>query len=113
MKKIILLFLTVLFLTACGGNESSLTMNDFKEAFEKEGIPVDLEEKPMYQMINAKDGVIFHNDVKVVKIYQFHSSEDIKEAKKTYDFMEDWPENGLFVLETNDEKSVEIFNSVK
>lgn len=113
MKKLVLLFVTVLFLTACGGKESNLTINDFKAAFEKEGIPVDLEEKPFYQMINAKDGVIFYNDEEVVKIYQFGSSKELKEAKKTYEIMQDYPEKGLFVLETKDEKSIEIFNSVK
>lgn len=113
MKKIILLFLTVLFLTSCGGNESNLTMNDFKEAFENEGIAVDLEEKPIFQTINAIDGVIFYNDVRVVKIYEFKSQKEFKKAKKTYDFTEDWYENGVFLLHTKDEKSIEIFNSVK
>lgn len=114
MRKLLLLFFATLFLVACGASDdSNITMDSFKQAFENEGITVDTAEKPLFQMINAKDGVIFYNQENVVKIYQFESSKDLKAAKDANTFMIDWPENGLFTLETSDSKAIEIFNGVK
>ena len=122
--------LAVLFLAACGDSESTnnsesskpvieektsskLTMESFIQAFEDEGIPVDSAEKPYFEMINAKDGVSFYNQNKVVKRYEFESTKDIKAAKEENTFMKDWPENNLFVLETSDETAIDIFKNLK
>lgn len=131
MKKILVLSCAAVFLVACSDSDpknssdssnpivekesskSKLTIESFKQAYENEGITVDSNEKPLYDMIKAKDGVIFYQDQKPVKIYEFESENAIKEAKKNNEFIKDWPENGNFVLETSNEKAIEIFNSVK
>lgn len=114
MKKILILFFATIFLAACGDTEESkVTMDSIKQAFEEEGITVDTAEKPLFEMINAKDGIIFYNQENVVKIYQFESSKDLKEAKDSNELMKEWPENGSFILETSDEQAIEIFNNLK
>ena len=114
MKKLFILFFATLFLAACGDSaESNLTMDSFTQAFEAEGITVDSAEKPMFEMINAKDGVIFYNEQNPVKIYQFESSKELDAAKEANAFMKEWPTNGNFAIETSDEKAIEIFNGVK
>lgn len=131
MKKILMLSCVAVFLVACGDSEtknssdtsksiveketnnSTLTIESFKQAYENQGINIDLDEKPLYEMLKAEDGVIFYQDQKPVKIYEFESKKAIKEAKKNNEFIKDWPENGNFVLETSNENAIEIFNSVK
>ena len=114
MKKLLILLCAALFLIACSDSEDSkVSMDSIIQAFEKEGITIDPAEKPYFQIINAKDGVIFYNQGNVVKIYEFESAKDIKAAKEANAFMKDWPENDLFVLETSDEKSIEIFKNLK
>lgn len=131
MKKLLMLSCVAVLLVACGNSEaknssdgsnttvekvsskSKLTLDSFKQAYENEGVTVDSNEKPLYDMIKAKDGVIFYQDQKPVKIYEFESENAIKEAKKNNEFIKEWPENGNFILETSNERAIEIFNSVK
>lgn len=115
MKKIIYLLVLSVLLVGCGSTEedSNTIMDSFIKAFESEGVKVDAEEKPMFEMIGAKDGVIFYNDENVVKIYEFEDKEAIIKAEEALPVVKDWDRNGLFVLETSDAKSIEIFNKVK
>ncbi|MFF2753925.1 hypothetical protein ACFVR1_09285 [Psychrobacillus sp. NPDC058041] len=114
-KKIIYVMLFCLLLVGCNagasGTKSKISLESYVEAFEKEGIKVDTE-KPMFSLIGAKDGIIFDYDKKVA-IYEFDSEKSIKTAEESLSMMKEWERNGLFVLETNDEKSKEIFKSVK
>ncbi len=114
MKKIVYLFMLCLLLVGCssGDAKSNLTMDSFTKAFESEGLTLE-ENKPIYSMIGAKDGVIFYNDGEVVKIYEFDSEKAIKEAEKTLPVVKEWQRNGLFVLETSNEQGITIFNNVK
>lgn len=113
------MFLSVVLLlavmTACsnGGQESNLTMNDFIQAYVGQGVEVDPEEKQLFQMVDASDGVIFYMDGSPVKIYEYKSSKALKDAVKKHDLMSDWPTNGRFILETKKEEAIKIFNEVK
>ena len=138
MKKnlITLIGILVVFLVACSDKEdtseqnsseqdseltkedsseqnSALTMQSFIDAYEKEGIEVNPDEKPMFSMINAKDGVIFYVDNEPVKIYEYATEEDIEKGIETLPDIEDWEKNGRYVLETTNEKVKEIFKNVK
>jgi len=117
MKKIGIVLMLVFVLgmiTACstskGGN---VTLADAISAFENEGIEVNPEEKPFFQMINASDGVIFYIDGKVVKIYEFASEKDYKKGLESVPAIKDWPKIGNVVLETSNERAVEIFSALE
>ncbi|WP_438497171.1 hypothetical protein [Paenibacillus sp. IHBB 3054] len=131
MKKfwsgLFIVCLMLVFASCSSSKEAdNLSMDKFIEAFNNSGEDinhdvdsgvekgVDKEKKPMYEMIDAKDGVIFNIGNKTVKIYEYESNAKAKKAVEKYDsIMEDWPVKGNFVLETNNEKAEEIFNSVK
>ena len=119
MKRLLALFtlLSVLVLAACSSGESSesndLTMQDFISAFEKEGVSVDVSEKPFFDMIKAKDGIIFYMDEMPVKIYEYESAKAIEDGVEALPIVKEWPKNERYVIETSNEKAIEIFNSVK
>ncbi|WP_438491018.1 hypothetical protein [Paenibacillus sp. IHBB 3054] len=118
----------VLVFAGCSSSkeEDNLTMDKFIEAFNNSGEDissgtssddkkiVDEENKPIVEMIEANDGVIFYLEGNPVKIYEYESIDKLKKAKKKYSL----PAEGdiireRFLLETNSEKAKEIFNSVK
>lgn len=119
MKQYFMLvaLLFVLVLAACSsdssGSSKELTMQDFITAFENEGVEVDDSEKPFYDMIKAKDGIIFYIDGSPVKIYEYATVKAIKDGEEALPIVSEWDKNGRFVLETSNEKAIEIFNSVK
>ena len=88
------------------------TLSDIVKAYTDEGIEVDLNEKPFYDMIGAKDGVIFKVDNSSVKIYEYASISDLNKAVKENEMMKDWPTKGKFVLESSKDKAIEIFNTL-
>ncbi|MGO4786967.1 hypothetical protein AB4124_06000 [Paenibacillus sp. 2KB_20] len=120
MKKSLgLLALLMLFLVAvvgCGSAESEnkdLTLDKFIKAYQDEGVEVDPEEKPKLQSTEAIDGVLFYVDKQKVAIYEYESSKDIEGEIAIFDVMKDWPRNGLFILETKNDKAIQIFENVK
>lgn len=120
MKKSLgLLALLMLFLVAvvgCGSSEAEnkdLTLDKFIKAYQDAGIEVDPDEKPMFQILKAKDGVIFYVENQKVAIYEYASNKAAEKDLDTHDQMADWPRKGVFLLETRNEKAVEIFNSVE
>ncbi|GIN86894.1 hypothetical protein J6TS2_32800 [Heyndrickxia sporothermodurans] len=115
MKKIVLVLLFLFALAGCASDneKSNLSMDSFVKAFEDKGIKVDKKEKPMFDLIGAKDGIIFYNGDNVVKVYEFSSKKEMDKAEEALPAAKDWEKNGLFMLETNDEKSQEIFKNVQ
>lgn len=115
LKKIMYLTALCLLLVGCSstGEESKLTMDSFIKAFESEGIEVDSKEKPLYDLIGAKDGIIFYNDGNPVNIYEFENEKAISKAEEVLPVVKDWERNGLFVLETSHTPSKEIFKGVE
>lgn len=105
----------LLLVTGCSGGKevNNLTLDKFIEAYTSQGIEVDKNEKPLFEMIKANDGVIFYYDNSPVKIYEFESEKKLDKAKKENDVIKDFVSNGKFLLETKKQEAVEIFNSVK
>lgn len=116
MKKVLILFLFAVALVGCSSSEepkNTLTMDSFIKAFTDAGVAVDPKEKQMYQLVQAVDGVIFYMENHPVKIYEYKTEKDLKNAVKDVDMLTSWPVNGRFLLETNFEKAKEIFKNVK
>ncbi|MEK3867685.1 hypothetical protein MHH60_29905 [Paenibacillus sp. FSL H7-0716] len=131
MKKVwsgLFIVCLVLVFAGCSSSkeDDNLTMDKFIEAFNNSGEDINhdvdsgvekgikKEKKPKYEMIDAKDGVIFNIANNTVKIYEYESNSKAKKAVEKYaSIMGDWPVKGNFVLETNNQKAKEIFNSVK
>lgn len=117
MKKYLTFIVLSILLTlaACSEEKTSsdLTLQSFIDAYEAEGIEVNVDEKPMFSLIQAKDGVIFYIDNQPVKIYEYATEKDIDKGIEALPVVADWNKNGRFVLETSNEKAIEIFNNVK
>jgi len=92
---------------------SELSLNDVIQVFKDKGFEVDPEEKPMFQMIGADDGVIFTVGNSPVKIYQFSSVNDLKKAKSSNELIKDWPSVGRILLESRNDEVLQIFESLK
>lgn len=108
MKKVLFVSFSIIILVsliAC--NTSDLELSDFAQAYIDAGYEVDLEEKPLYGFIRAKDGFIFYIDGDKVAIYEYKSSNDLKKADFDFDAV-----NGRFGLESISEDAIRIFNGV-
>jgi len=113
----------MLVMSACStnetpSNESSIAESDerkletFIDAFVETGVEIDKEEKPMFQLINATDGVVFYMDNSPVKIYEFISETDMKKSLEQFNFSE-WYTNGKFAIEISKEDAIQIFSKIK
>lgn len=106
----------VTLLVACGSDASNddRTLEDMIQVYENEGIEIDRAEKPIFEMIEARDGIIFKMDGNKVAIYEYDSTKALNDAKEKYDLMMDGNlDNGRFSLETNNEQAKEIFTSIE
>lgn len=114
-RLVLLVMMMALFfsLTACSEKKDDITLETFKTAFKDAGVTLEKEGTPYFQLIKAKNGLIFYNETNVVKIYEYKDKATLKKAVKEYDMMSDWPQNGRFVLESHDEQAIEIFMRVK
>ncbi|MGL5437529.1 MAG: hypothetical protein ACRDBO_19445 [Lachnospiraceae bacterium] len=117
MKKLFILMLSIIAMTqvACGGSKKDeRTISTFANAFVEQSVDVNLEEKPFFQMVGAKDGVIFYMDDKKVAIYEYEDAKALGAAQKEYSgTVQGWPANGKFLMESSNEKAKEIFDGVK
>ena len=117
MKKVALLgiifVLSILVGCSSGKEESTLTMDEFIQAYTSQGVEVDPSEKPLFDIIGAIDGVVFYYDNSPVKIYQFDTKKKLEQAKKDNEALKDWVSNGSFLIETKKQEAINIFDSVK
>lgn len=120
IKKIFLLswiLLVSLSMAACSSinrnsNEKELTLDIIKQAYTDNGYSV-TDEKPMFQMIKASNGIIFYaTDGTPVKIYEYKSVKEIENFKKEIPLLENFKQNGRFLLEASDSDIIEIFESI-
>ena len=80
--------------------------------FQDSGETIKLEERnPYYEMVGEKDEIMFYLGNLAVKIYQYESVEVLEAAKQQYASLADMTQNGIFILNTNNETAKEIFNS--
>ncbi|EPR12209.1 hypothetical protein [Ruminiclostridium papyrosolvens] len=117
MKKLLTILMTlslIIGITACtGGDKSTATLDTFIKSYTDAGVKVDAKEKPVFAMIGAKDGVIFYMDNEKTAIYEYSSEKELKKNKEDNNLIKDWPSNGRFLLETKNQKAIDIFNGVK
>ena len=93
-------------------NADEMTLDLYVKKFQDSGETIKLEErKPYYEMVGAKDGIMFYLGNAPVKIYQYESVEALEAAKQQYTILADMTQNGVFILDTNNETAKEIFNS--
>ncbi|WP_195576481.1 hypothetical protein [Paenibacillus sp. 1001270B_150601_E10] len=100
---------------ASSSEETSMTtktLDDVLAFFEEQGITVESKDKPLFEMINAQDGVLFNHNLKPVKIYQYASIDAYNEAKESFSIMDQMLQKGVFVLETNDEEVKSVFEQL-
>jgi hypothetical protein len=113
MKKyipILLALILLLSMAACSsGSKDERTLETFKTAYTQAGVVLENEDVPLFQMIGAKDGILFYTDGQKVAIYEFETEKALKDST----LIADWPANGRFALETSDEEAIAIFNGVK
>lgn len=115
---ILIIILIVVFInissnnTTTSNNSTKITIDDVISKFQEQGIEVILESKPFYTMVGAKDGEMFRIDNSIVKLYEYESEKDYREALEDYSILEKMPHKGLVVIDTNSEKALEIFNSL-
>lgn len=116
MKRMLILVGILLVLGGCstGSNEAKYTLDEIIQAYEDEGVKVDKERKPLFQLIMAKDGVMFDiGEDGLVKMYEYDSVKDLDEAKDRFSVLEKMIIKSNIVLETSDKKAIEIFESIE
>ena len=118
MKKLFALLIAagLLFsLSACaGGSETDeRTLDQFKEAIIAGGYVIEDEDTPLYELIDATNGVLFYANGEIVVIYEFADAAELKKAKKDHAEINSFETNGKFALETSVTEVIEIFNSVE
>lgn len=108
MKKIltlVLLMFVVFGLNGCQSESKSGELEDFVTAYSE--YEVDIEEKPLFSIIDATDGFIFYIDNQKVAIYEYASEADLSASGFEFDAI-----NGRFGLESNSIVAKEIFDAV-
>jgi len=87
----------------CAGSKDNRNLETFVNAYEKEFYLRDID-TPYYQMINAKDGVIFYAGGSVIKIYEFASEKALKKEIEKNSMLQNtlFVQSGRFLCETND-----------
>jgi predicted outer membrane protein len=117
MKKIFLALLVAIIMLGYAGcsnkQESNATLDTFIKAYTDAGITVDANEKPMFSVIGAKDGVIFKVEDQKTAIYEYSSEKELQKAKEDNSYAKDWISNGRFLLESKSEKAINIFKGIK
>jgi len=89
------------------------TLSTFVDAFSTKGVSIDINEKPMFSMIGAIDGVIFYMDNHPIKIYEYESENKLEEEIENNTMLTQFERNGKFLLESSFDEAKEIFKNVK
>jgi len=109
---LIIIALVIAIALLINSNSNNISMQDAISKFKDAGITVNLEEKPYFSMVGAKDGEMFYLDKSPVKLYEFKDKKSYTKALKDFSILESMPKKGLIVIDTNSDKALEIFNSI-
>ena len=104
-------------------SDSGLNLSSVIQAFQSAGFEVDPNERPLYQMLQASNGVIFYIDGMPVSIYEFYDEEYLATGLKLMDELrEELIEvlgeenvspplvvNGLLAIETSNQQAIDLF----
>lgn len=115
MKKLLFVLLLSVLLVGCGEAEGSksesksVSMEEVVTALESNGAELEAD-KPAFGLIGAVDGAMLYSEGNPVKVYKF---DDAKELKKAQEMLPGTVANGLILLETSDESSIDAFNDIE
>ncbi|MCL1949115.1 MAG: hypothetical protein FWF59_05240 [Turicibacter sp.] len=116
MKK----FATALFtvLLALGGcanktrpSDFGFTLNVALRAFHEAGADINLDKRPLYELVNARDGAIFYFENDLVRIYEFENEAAYEKGVKELTILGTFPKRELLVIETLSDTAIEIFET--
>ena len=85
------------------------SLSAFIDTFSTKGVDIDINEKPMFSTIGAIDGVIFYMDNHPIKIYEYESENELKEEIENNTMLNQFEQNGKFLLESSFDEAKEIF----
>lgn len=115
MKKMIMVLILVLTITlsGCKSAADKLELEDFVDAYRSNEYEVDASFRPLFALVNATGAFQFWTDedhTELIRVYEYESEKSFQESGYTEWYVST---NGRFALElTEDEKIIEIFNSV-
>ena len=113
MRKLTACILSLVFILSCLGgcsnNADERTLDNFKTAFTEQGLTLEGEDVPFYQLIGASDGTMFYIDKNAVKIYEYESAKKLEDAKGEFTVIAEFISNGKFLLETSSPEAITIF----
>ena len=114
-RQLILFMLLIIVISGCSNgtkdDTASFTLKSAITAFQNEGCTIDLNQKPLYEFVNAQDGVFFYLDDELVKLYEFESEEAYVQGIEDLSIIETFPKRELVVIETNSPKAIDIFKT--
>jgi len=118
MKKrhFAIIFMSLL-LVACGNktrpSDFGFTLSTAMRAFYDEGADINEDQRPLYELVNAKDGAIFYLDNDLVRIYEFENEAAYEKGVEELTILGTFPKRELLVIETQSERAIEIFQTVE
>lgn len=120
-KKTLLWLCVILCLlfTACGEKtpQVNITIDDITAAVQTVDPAFVFDDKPLYQLIGAKDGWMGYvngENRSVVKVYQYEDDKAYQQALKDYeDVLSPMPKVGNFVLECSNEDVLNAFSNIQ
>lgn len=118
MKKFtFILIASLLFLTGCGNktrpSDFGFTLNTAVRAFYDAGADINEDQRPLYELVNARDGAIFYFENDLVRIYEFENEEAYEKGVKELTILGTFPKRELLVIETKSEAAIEIFETTE
>lgn len=117
--SVILALVLCLSLVACSGgekgNDISITIEDVAAAIQTVDPNFSFDDKPLFEMIGAKDGWMgYVNDTSVVKVYLFENESAYQKAVENFgDLLSEMPKLGNFVLECKNEDVQNAFKALE
>ena len=111
-KTLLIISIISLLIVGCGKEKDSRTLDDFTNLYKEAGYEVEMSDKPMYQLIYAKDAVMFYIGDDVVKIYEYDTKENMEKISKEEDTVfSNMCVNGRFCMETTNDEYKSIFEN--
>lgn len=115
VKKRYVVFVLFFLLAGCGNkvrpSDFGFTLNVALRAFHEAGADINEDKRPLYELVNARDGAIFYFENELVRIYEFEDEEAYEKGVKDLTILGTFPKRELLVIETQSEKAIEIFET--
>jgi len=118
MKKFSAIIAAVLFLLVGCENKTrpsdfGFTLSTAMRAFYDAGADINEDQRPLYELVNARDGAIFYLDNDLVRIYEFEDEKAYEKGVEDLTILGTFPKRELLVIETQSEKAIEIFQTAE